>query len=106
MCGVQLKDRKRFTDLMFMLVLNETMVQLAMANNVHWCGHVLKREDSHILRIALDFEVEGQRKIGRLMVKWKRQVEEDGVKVGLRRKDALCRSKRSVGMNNIAAGLR
>ena len=30
---------------------------------------------------------------------WKRQVEEESVKVGLRREDALCRSKWSVGVN-------
>ena len=34
MCGVQLKDRKRSTDLMFMLGLNETIDQLAMVNSV------------------------------------------------------------------------
>ena len=36
MCGVQLKDRKRCTGLMFMLGLNKTMDQLDMANSVHW----------------------------------------------------------------------
>ena len=37
---------------------------------------------------------------------WKKQVEEESMKVGLRRKDALCLPKRSVGVNKIAAGLR
>ena len=40
MCGVQLKDRKSSTDLMFMQGLMETIDQLAMANSVHWYGHV------------------------------------------------------------------
>ena len=35
-----------------------------------------------------------------------KQVEEESVKVGMRMKDALCRSKWSVGVNQIAAGLR
>ena len=35
-----------------------------------------------------------------------KQVEEESVMVGLRRKDALCRSMWSVGVNQIAAGLR
>ena len=65
MCGVQLKDRKRSMDLMFMLGLNETIHQLTMANNVHWYGHVLRREDSHNMRRALDFEVECKRKKGK-----------------------------------------
>ena len=43
MCGVQLKDRKRSTDLMFMLCVNETIGQLAIASSVHWYGHVLRR---------------------------------------------------------------
>ena len=63
MCGAQLKDRKRSTDLMLMLGLNETIDQLAMANSVCWYIHVLRRENGHILRRALDFEVEGQRKV-------------------------------------------
>ena len=63
--GVQLKDSKRYSDLMFMLGLNETIDQLAMANSVHWHCHVLRREDGHVLRRALDFEVEGQKKKGR-----------------------------------------
>ena len=33
-------------------------------------------------------------------------VVEESVKVGLRREDALCRSKWSVGVNRNAAGLR
>ena len=49
------------TDLMFMLGLSETIDQLAMENSVRWYGHVLRREDGHVLR-ASDFEVEGQRK--------------------------------------------
>ena len=48
-----------------MLGLIETIDQLAMANSVRWYGHVLFREDGHVLRRALYFEVEGQRK------KWK-----------------------------------
>ena len=58
MCGVQLKNRKISKDLMLMLGLNESIDQLAMANSVHWYGHVLWREDGHILRRAFDFEVE------------------------------------------------
>ena len=64
-CGVQLKYRRRSTDFMLMLGLNESIDQLAIANSVHWYGYVLRRDDSHILRWALDFEVEGQRTKGR-----------------------------------------
>ena len=53
-------------------------------------GHVWRREGGYILRRALDFEVECQRKKGRSKRTWKKQVEEEGMKVGLRREDALC----------------
>ena len=33
-----------------MLGLNETIDQLAMVNSVHRYGHVLRREDGHVLR--------------------------------------------------------
>ena len=48
-----------------MLGLNGTMDQLAMANNVHWYGHVLRRADGYVSRRVLYFEVEGQKKKGR-----------------------------------------
>ena len=59
MCVVQLKDRKRSMDLMFMLGLNETIDHLVIANSVHWYGHVLRREGGRVLRRTLDFEDEG-----------------------------------------------
>ena len=82
MCGVQVKDIKRSTDLMFMLGLSETRDQLAMANTVRWFGHVLRREDGHVIRKALDVEVDGQRKKGRPKMTRKKQVEEESEKVG------------------------
>ena len=88
MCEIQLKNRKRSMDLMFMLVLNEAMDQLVMASNVHWYGHVLRIENAHFLRMPLDLEVDCQREKGWLNMIWKRQVEEECVKVGLRMEDA------------------
>ena len=77
-----------------------------MANSVHWYCHVLRREDDHVLRKALDFEVEGQRKKGRPKWTWKTQVVEESAKIGLRNEDALCQSKWSAGISQIAVGLR
>ena len=37
---------------------------------------------------------------------WKKQVEEESMNVGLKKADELCRSNWSVGVNEIAAGLR
>ena len=77
-----------------------------MANSVRWHGHVLRREDGYVLRRTLDFEVEGQRKKWELKRTWRKQIEEERLKVGLRRKDALCQSNWSVGDHQITAGLR
>ena len=74
----------------FLLGPKETIDQLAMANSVRWYGQVLRREDVHVLRRALDFEAEGEWKKGMPKRTWKKQVEEESMKVGLRRKDALC----------------
>ena len=45
-----------------LLGLDETMHQLAMESSVRLYGRVLRREDGYVLRMALDFEVGGQRK--------------------------------------------
>ena len=75
-CGVQFKDGMKYMDLMFMLCLNEAIDRLAVANSIHWYGHVLRREDGHVLRMALGFEVEAEGKKGRPMRKWKRLIQE------------------------------
>ena len=64
MCGAKLMKKKRTGDLMEMLGLKETVVQMEKANGVRWYGHVLRRDDGHVLRKALEFEVKGKRKQG------------------------------------------
>ena len=64
MCGVKLMDKKNTEELMVMLGLKETIDKLAKANGVHWYRDVLRREEDDILRKALCFKVEGQRRRG------------------------------------------
>ena len=45
MYGAKLMEKKRTEDLMEMLGLKETVVQMAKANGVRWYGHVLRRDD-------------------------------------------------------------
>ena len=40
-----------------MLGLIETMDHLTMAGNVHWHGHVLRREDGHVFGKDLGIKV-------------------------------------------------
>ena len=56
-------EKKRTGDLMEMLGLKETVVQMAKPNGVRWYRHVLTR-DGDVLRKALEFEVKGKRKRG------------------------------------------
>ena len=65
------KIDRRSADLMFMLGLSKATDQMAMATSVHWYDHMLRREDGHVLRRALDLEFEGQRKNGRPNRTWK-----------------------------------
>ena len=84
-----------------MLGVKEAIHQLAVANSARWYGDVLRTEDGHVLRRALDLEVEGQRKKGRPNLTWTKQVEEESVKVVLRMEGVFCRSKWSVGVNHL-----
>ena len=64
MCGQKIVDRKTTEEQMDMLGLKETIDQLATANGVRWYGHVLRRDDDSVLRVALNLEVTGKRKRG------------------------------------------
>ena len=45
----------RTKDSVLIVGLNKTIDQLAVASSVHWYGDVLRREDGHVLRMALDY---------------------------------------------------
>ena len=65
MCSQKVVDRMTTEEQMNMLGLKETLDQLATANGVRWYGHVLRRDDDSVLRVAMDLEVSGKRKQGR-----------------------------------------
>ena len=70
---------------MLMFGFNKTLHQLATENILRSYGHVLRR--------ALDFDVEFQMKKGNLKSTLKMQVQEESTMVGLSKKDALCQSR-------------
>ena len=103
MCGAKLMEKKRTGDLMEMLgLMKETVVQMAKANGVRWYGHVLRRDDGHVLRKALEFEVKGKRKRGRPKKTLKTQVEKESKSVDLEKEDAMNRARWRVGVGEIA----
>ena len=61
MCGAKLIEKKRTEDLhvMKILGLKETVVQMSKAKGLRWHKHVLRRNDGHVLRNVLGFEVKG-----------------------------------------------
>ena len=88
-CGAKLVEKKRTEDLMEMLGLKETVVQMTKPNGVRWYRHVLRRDDGHVLTKALEFEVRGKRKQGRPKKTWKTQVEKERKSLGLEKTDAM-----------------
>ena len=67
----------------------ETMVQMAKANGVRWYGHVLRRDDVHVFRKVLEFDMKRKRKRGRPKKTWKTQVEKESKSDDLEKEDAL-----------------
>ena len=63
---------------------------------------MLRRDDGHVLRKGLEFEVKGKRKRGRSKKTWKIQVEKKSKSVGLEKKDAMNEAKWRVGVRKIA----
>ena len=67
--------KKKTDDSGEMLGLKEQWFRWQRRNGVRWYGHVLKSDDGHVLRKALEFEVKGKRKRGKPKKTWKTQVE-------------------------------
>ena len=75
---------------------------MAKANGVRWYGHVLRRDDRHVLRKALEFEVKGKRKRGQPKKTSKTQVEKESKSVDLEKEDVLNRARWRVDVGEIA----
>ena len=71
MCVAKPMEKKRTEDLMDLLGFKETVFQMTKANGVRWYGHMLRWDDGHVLRKALEFEVKGKRKRERPKKTWK-----------------------------------
>ena len=103
MRGASLRDRRRHEKLMKLLGLNESLKCMARANGVRWYDHVLRREEEHVLRRALDFRVEGLKKKGRSKKTWMKQVEEENRMDELVKADAQNRPIWRVGVYKLLA---
>ena len=61
----------------------------------------MRRDDGHVLRKVLEFEMKGKRKQAQPKKTWKMQVEESKG-VGLEKEDAMNRVRWRVGVGEIA----
>ena len=102
MCNVKLVDKKNTVELMDMLGLREAADKLAMANDVRWYDHVLRRSEEDVLMKEMEHEVDGKRKQGRPRMKWREQVEENMRRIGLRKEDAADRCRWREGVGRVA----
>ena len=66
-----------------MFGLNKAIHQLVMADSVRWYGHALIIEDGHVLRRDLSLRLKVNGGNGGLKRTWKKQIEEESIKVGL-----------------------
>ena len=77
MCGRKVVDRKTTREQMNKLGLKETVDGLASANNVGWYGHVLRRNNDSVLKVALNLEVSGKKRRGQPKKSLKKQVDRE-----------------------------
>ena len=102
MCGMKLMNKKHTDELMNMLEIRETVENFAKASRVWWYGHVLRRNENDVLREALSFKVEGQkRKTITEDMETNAEVEEEIRRIGLQKEDALNRTRWRNGVNLI-----
>ena len=105
MCSQKVVETKTTEEQTVILRLKETIDRLATVNEVRWYRHVLRMNEDNVLRVALDFEVSGKRKQGRLKMTCKKQGEEETEKIGLKKEDTLSRDKWRDEVQEIAEGI-
>ena len=64
MCGQKVVEEKTTEEQMGILGWRKTIDWFAAMNGVRWYGHVLRRDDDSVLRVALNLKVSGKRKLG------------------------------------------
>ena len=69
-------------------------------------GHVIRRDDNNVLKMAMMLEVNGKRKRRQPKMTRRRQVEESVEKFGLKIEEAADRTRWREGVRVIAEGMR
>ena len=74
--GVSLREHKRNEEIRATATVQPIATHL-MQKRLRWCGHVRRRDESHITRTVLDMVVEGARPRGRPNLRYMDTIRRD-----------------------------
>ncbi|VDP14074.1 unnamed protein product [Heligmosomoides polygyrus] len=91
-CGWTRRDRVRNEDVR--TVMKTAPIQLKMREQrLRWYGHMLRRQEDHPTKLALNFEVPGKRPRGALRKRWRDVIKRDLAEISAAPDDALDRMR-------------
>ncbi|VDO91084.1 unnamed protein product [Heligmosomoides polygyrus] len=91
-CGWTRQDRVRNEDVR--TVMKTAPIQLKMREQrLRWYGHILRRQEDHPTKLALNFEAPGKRLRGAPRKRWRDVIKRDLAEIGAAPDDALYRMR-------------
>ena len=100
MCGVTKMDRITNERIRGTTKVVE-MSKKAQERRLQWYGHVMRREETHVVRRVFDMEVPGRRGRGRPKRRWMDGIKEDLRVKGLSKDDAYDRTRWRKTVRNV-----
>jgi len=88
MCNVKVKDRVPSKELRERLGIDD-IILILQQNRLRWYGHVLRKEDTDLVKECTEYEVEGSRPKGGTKRTWREVVQKDCQARSLNREDAI-----------------
>ena len=92
MCNVKVKDRVLSKELRERLGIDD-IILILQQNRLRWYGHVLRKEDTDLVKKCMEYEVEGSRPRDRPKRTWKEVVQKDCQPCHLNKEDAMDRGR-------------
>jgi len=92
MRNVKVKDRVPSKELRERLGIDD-IILILQQNRLRWYGHVLRKENTDLVKKCMEYEVEGPRPIRRPNRTWREVVQKDSQARNLNREDAMDRGR-------------
>jgi len=92
MCNVKVKDRVPSKELRERLGIGD-IILILQQNRLRLYGHVLRKEDTDLVKKCMEYEVEGCRPRGRPKSTWREVVQKDYLACSLNRENAVHRGR-------------